>query len=115
MILNNTEIEQAILKATEEFAATYKIHYDARTEEMILNAMRERMLRNKEEVVRNLTDDDLMHNAIRFGLTAPPEKENGGMSIEDSQKYKKTFFRCVCWLRDNYKATEIDWLIRTIN
>ena len=43
-----TEQEKGILEATKEFAEIHDIPYDDRIESMILNAMREIVLNNKQ-------------------------------------------------------------------
>ena len=54
--------------------------------------------------IKEISDDDLMSNAIRFAFDKCPVKENG--ALEDFQKYKKTFYGCVKWLRDNYQTID---------
>lgn len=54
-----------------------------------------------DKTLKEISDEDLMNNAIRFALEKCPTDETG--ALVDFQKYKKTFYSCTKWLRDNYK------------
>ena len=58
---------------------------------------------NKTDVMRSLSDDELLSNALRFAFDKCPTDETG--ALVDFQKYKSTFYGCMKWLRDNYEPT----------
>jgi len=58
---------------------------------------------DKTAVMRSLSDDELLSNALRFAFAKCPTDERG--ALVDFQKYKKTFYGCMKWLRDNYEPT----------
>lgn len=57
--------------------------------------------------IKEVTDDDLMSNAIRFAFNKCPEDERG--ALVDFQRYKITFYNCAKWLRDNYETVDPDF------
>jgi len=58
---------------------------------------------DKTAVMRSLSDDELLSNALRFAFAKCPTDEKG--TLVDFQKYKSTFYRCMKWMRDNYEPT----------
>lgn len=58
---------------------------------------------NKTDVMRSLSDDELLSNALRFAFAKCPTDERG--ALIDFQKYKSTFYGCMKWMRDNYEPT----------
>jgi len=57
--------------------------------------------------IKNITDDDLISNAIRFAFAKCPQDERG--ALVNFQRYKTTFYNCAMWLRDNYEPTDPDF------
>jgi hypothetical protein len=57
----------------------------------------------KIDVIKNLTEEEILSNAIRFALTESPKGEKG--EVKDFQKYKSAFIKCTKWLKDNYEPT----------
>ena len=55
----------------------------------------------KSNEIKNISDDDLLSNALRFAFEKCPVDESG--TLTDFQKYKKTFYGCMKWMRDNYQ------------
>ncbi len=63
--------------------------------------------------IKDLTDDDILSNALRFSFERCPKDEKRAMDMEKIQKYKNTFIICLNWLRDNYKPACEDFLNKT--
>ena len=55
----------------------------------------------KSNEIKNISDDDLLSNALRFAFDKCPVDEKGALT--DFQKYKKTFYGCMKWMRDDYE------------
>lgn len=53
--------------------------------------------------IKDLTDNDILSNALRFSFDKCPKDEKGAMDMKDIQKYKKTFILCLKWLKENYQ------------
>jgi len=68
---------------------------------------------NKTDLIRNLSDNDLLSNALRFAFDKCPKDESGALT--DFQKYKKTFHSCMKWMRDNYEPAVDDFLGETVS
>jgi hypothetical protein len=62
--------------------------------------------------ITNLSDDDILSNALRFAFDKCPVDESGALA--DFQKYKKTFYGCVKWMRENYKPACDGFLNETV-
>lgn len=58
-----------------------------------------------KDTLSKLSNEEILHNAIRFSFDKAPRKD-GGITAEDFQGYKKTFINCVKWLRDNYEPSD---------
>lgn len=68
---------------------------------------------DKKSVIKSLSDDDLLSNAIRFAFDKCPVGEKG--ELADFQKYKKTFHSCMKWIRDNYEPAGDDFLEESVS
>jgi len=59
--------------------------------------------------INEMTDKDIMSNAIRFALPRTSIKEGQDeLDRPDFHKVRNTFITCVKWLRDNYKDADPD-------
>lgn len=54
------------------------------------------------DVIKSLTDDDLLSNAIKFGFSQSPKGVNG--ELLKFNEYKSTFMKCLKYFRDNYTS-----------
>lgn len=60
-----------------------------------------------------MSDDDMLSNSLRFAFSKCPVDETG--ALKDFQKYKKTFYGCLKWLRDNYEPACEGFLEDVVN
>jgi len=57
--------------------------------------------------IKDITDEEIMYEAISFALAKAPREEDGlTTSAESFQKTKKTFLICVKYFRDNYEGSK---------
>lgn len=60
------------------------------------------------DVVKSITDDDLLSMALKFGFSQSPKGDNG--ELLKFNEYKSTFMKCAKYFRDNFKSACNDFL-----
>lgn len=71
-----------------------------------LNGIRKSFSLKIKEFIKEISEEEIIHHALRFAFKTCPTGEKG--ELLDFDKRKKTFYKCVKWFVDNYGPLMID-------